>query len=281
MANSDSHQPSVGLSLPDPFRGGDFAQWLAHFELCAVANGWSDVVKARKLPTLLKDDALLIFFELPEETRLSFESLTSELKTRLNPAGAQSLAFREFERASLQPGETFRAFAARLRQLLTRANTCDGNVNVFKRLLLQRFYSALPKNRARELLIDPNVSSIETAVERLEFLSSTDAQFNMDNDAWNPNSADSIAPTVAALKQQLQDLSERVAALSVEPGNQLSAAIRRSRTNSGRRNNRRLNCWNCGQPGHIARMCPCGTTGRAPLNDQGPGGWGHHHGPKH
>uniref|UniRef100_A0A5S6PZR6 Retrotransposon gag domain-containing protein n=1 Tax=Trichuris muris TaxID=70415 RepID=A0A5S6PZR6_TRIMR len=103
MASNDPHPTSLGLSLPDPFRSGDFAQWLVHFELCAAVNGWSDVLKARKLPALLKDDALLIFFELPEETRLSFESLTSELKSRLNPVGARNLAFREFERAYLTP----------------------------------------------------------------------------------------------------------------------------------------------------------------------------------
>ncbi|KRX63871.1 Retrovirus-related Pol polyprotein from transposon [Trichinella sp. T9] len=43
-----------GLSLPSSFEDGDFKRWLLHFEVCAEANGWSDTIKAKKLPTFLK-----------------------------------------------------------------------------------------------------------------------------------------------------------------------------------------------------------------------------------
>ncbi|KFD49059.1 hypothetical protein M514_10107, partial [Trichuris suis] len=76
---------ALGLSLPEPFADGDFAQWIRHFELCASANGWQDTIKAKKLPTLLKGDALLMFFELPEQVRNNYQDLVDALKAQLNP----------------------------------------------------------------------------------------------------------------------------------------------------------------------------------------------------
>ncbi|KRX30704.1 hypothetical protein T05_16362, partial [Trichinella murrelli] len=43
--------------LPSSFEDGDFKRWLLHFEVCAEANGWSDTIKAKKLPTFLKGEA--------------------------------------------------------------------------------------------------------------------------------------------------------------------------------------------------------------------------------
>ncbi|KRX33128.1 hypothetical protein T09_5012, partial [Trichinella sp. T9] len=51
--------------LPSSFEDGDFKRWLLHFEVCAEANGWSDTIKAKKLPTFLKGDALIIFLDCP------------------------------------------------------------------------------------------------------------------------------------------------------------------------------------------------------------------------
>ncbi|KRX20019.1 hypothetical protein T07_6481 [Trichinella nelsoni] len=48
-------------SLPSSFDDGDFNRWLLFFEVCVEANGWSDTIKAKKLPTFLKGDALIIF----------------------------------------------------------------------------------------------------------------------------------------------------------------------------------------------------------------------------
>ncbi|KRX79757.1 hypothetical protein T06_7822 [Trichinella sp. T6] len=52
----DNVQATVlGHSLPTSFEDGDFKRWLLHFEDCAEANGWSDTIKAKKLPTFQKD----------------------------------------------------------------------------------------------------------------------------------------------------------------------------------------------------------------------------------
>ena len=54
------------ISLPSSFAAGDPTEWFMQFEICCNANEWSDVVKARKLPTLLEGEALAVWMELSE-----------------------------------------------------------------------------------------------------------------------------------------------------------------------------------------------------------------------
>ncbi|KRZ53204.1 hypothetical protein T02_8662 [Trichinella nativa] len=102
----DNVQATVlGLSLPSSFEDGDFKRWLLHFEVCAEANGWSDTIKAKKLPTFLKGDALIIFLDCPAAVKSNYKLLIGALKSKLNPKASQVAAFDEFQRATLMTGK--------------------------------------------------------------------------------------------------------------------------------------------------------------------------------
>ena len=55
------------IGIPKPFSKGNIREWFLHFEICCRANGWNDEVKAFKLPTLLKGEALAVWLELSEK----------------------------------------------------------------------------------------------------------------------------------------------------------------------------------------------------------------------
>jgi hypothetical protein len=42
------------ISVPKSFSGGDVTEWLQWFEICCESNAWTEAIKLRKLPTLLK-----------------------------------------------------------------------------------------------------------------------------------------------------------------------------------------------------------------------------------
>ena len=64
MAREGAHQH---ISIPKPFSEGNTREWFQRFKICCRANGWSDEVKALKLPTLLEGEALAVWLKLTEE----------------------------------------------------------------------------------------------------------------------------------------------------------------------------------------------------------------------
>ena len=55
MTSSGKH-----ISLPAPFSNGDPVEWFRRFEICCRANDWGAEMKAKKLPTLLEEEAIAV-----------------------------------------------------------------------------------------------------------------------------------------------------------------------------------------------------------------------------
>ncbi|KRY31190.1 Indoleamine 2,3-dioxygenase 1 [Trichinella spiralis] len=243
---------TLGPSLPSSFDDGDFNRWLLFFEVCVEANGWSDTIKAKKLPTFLKGDALIIFlcneplfragsFVIPTGLlaqsslgddgpvsigRFFRETISSVwLPLALQPLlpGSRSpdnivafkrqvAAFDEFQRAAFMIGESMRSFANRLQLLLDHACVTEEKMTNTT-VLLRRFIPALMEEMKRK---------IDNSAERLD-------QTAIHNQAHG-------------------------------------AAVRRQE--EPRRNGKLLlRCWSCGGVGHLARNCRSGRR----LNWTGPG----------
>ena len=62
MATTNKH-----ISFPWPFNEGDSMKWFQKYEICCVANDWSDELKAKKLLTFLEGEVLVIWLELTTE----------------------------------------------------------------------------------------------------------------------------------------------------------------------------------------------------------------------
>ena len=55
--------------LPSKFDGDDIVVWLREFDACALANGWKDEDKIKKLPAFLRGRAATHFYATPAEER--------------------------------------------------------------------------------------------------------------------------------------------------------------------------------------------------------------------
>ncbi|KRZ01204.1 hypothetical protein T11_3871, partial [Trichinella zimbabwensis] len=201
----DNVQATVlGLSLPSSFDDGDFKRWLLHFEVCAEANGWSDTIKAKKLTTFLKGDALIIFLDCPAAVKSNYKLLVDTLKSKLNPKASQVAAFDEFQRATLMTGESMRSFSHRLQLLLDRACVTEDKT-IKTTLLLRRFISGLPKNYSRQLMTGAEITSLDEAVDRAQLLASVDGQLDPQSTATTHE----MSALMEKMKRKIDDLAER------------------------------------------------------------------------
>ena len=80
MASSSKH-----ISLPRPLSEGDPTEWFLKYEICCVANEWSDELKAKKLPTLLEGEALAVWLEMTTEQQGSYERAKLKMIERMAP----------------------------------------------------------------------------------------------------------------------------------------------------------------------------------------------------
>ncbi|KRX39965.1 hypothetical protein T05_1265 [Trichinella murrelli] len=257
--------------LPSSFEDGDFKRWLLHFEVCAEANGWSDTIKAKKLPTFLKGDVLIIYLDCPAAVKSNYKLLIGALKSKLNPKASQVAAFDEFQKATLMTGESMRSFAHRLELLLDRACVTEDKMTNTT-LLLRRFISGLPKNYSRQLMTGAELTSLDEAVDRAQLLASVDGQL----DTQTMATTHEMSALMEEMKRKIDNLADRIDQTAIHNQAQ-GAAVRRQeepRRNEQQRSQPR--CWSCGRIGHLARNCRSGRR----LNWIGPGAADRRRGPQ-
>ncbi len=71
--------------LPPKFDRGDIVVWLGEFDACALANGWKDEDKIKKLPAFLRGRAATHFYATPVAERATLDAATKKLKQALCP----------------------------------------------------------------------------------------------------------------------------------------------------------------------------------------------------
>ena len=102
------------ISLPKPYSGGDFSEWIQRFEICCDANGWDADRQLKKLPTLLEGEALAVWLEAADDERGSYD-IIKKLIVTLNPDSF--VALDEFHKRRLRPDETPMLYVFRLKML--------------------------------------------------------------------------------------------------------------------------------------------------------------------
>ena len=88
---------SKHISLPKPFLEGNPNDWFRKYEICCVANDWGNELKAKKLPTLLKGEALAIWLEMTTEQQGTYQTAKSRgwhpyVLYRLTTSGHENFA---------------------------------------------------------------------------------------------------------------------------------------------------------------------------------------------
>lgn len=143
MANSGKH-----ISLPAPLSDGNPVEWFQRFEICCHANDWGNEMKAKKLPTLLEGEAIVVWFELTFEEQESYNTVKEKIIEQMVPAHFVSLA--DFHKRTLRPGESLSVFAHKLKRLLEQVlPTADYSMS--KQLLLHQFINGLPSSLSTQL----------------------------------------------------------------------------------------------------------------------------------
>ena len=110
---------SKHISLPSAFVEGDLTEWFQWFDICCRVNHWNDETKAKKLPILLKGEALTIWLELTEVEKVNYQDSKGKLIVRMAPVKFVSLE--DFHARRLYPGESLSVLLHKLKRLLDQA----------------------------------------------------------------------------------------------------------------------------------------------------------------
>ena len=207
MATTLSH-----VSLSKPFTTGDAVEWFQRFEICSHANDWNDAKKALKLPTLLEGEALAIWVELTDDEQKDYAITKKRIIDLIVPMPFVSLA--DFHKRMLLPGESLSLYVHQLKQLLSQAMPDISNA-VREQLLLHQFLSGLPQDVSKQLRAMGATATLAVAMQRARLLMTIEDQGETAAISTKQPSANEFLQ----LQQQLSDLSEQVAALSLhQPG---------------------------------------------------------------
>ena len=79
------------VSLPSVFAEENPTEWFQWFDICCAANEWENKTKAKKLPTLLKGEALAVWLELTPDEQKDFEVAKRKIIGRMGPLRFVSL----------------------------------------------------------------------------------------------------------------------------------------------------------------------------------------------
>ena len=142
----------------------------------------------------------------------------------------------DFHKRMLMPGESLSMYIHQLKQLLGQAMP-DISTDAKEQLLLHQFLTGLPQEVSKQLRATGATSTLAGTVERAKLLMTIEHH-------GETAAITAKQPEFLQLQQQLTDLSEQVAALS----------LRQPKIPQGHVGVRR--CFICNKAGHLQNACP-------------------------
>ena len=220
----------------------DLDDWFDNFERIGNSNGWTNEIKAYKLPCYLKDTALLIWQSIGPVNRKDYNAIKSDIIKKLTPT--ESLEFAFYSRKQ-KPTESTIEYSLKLEKLARKA---FGNVNKDNDIL-KIFWDGL-KYEIRKLIITAIPKNI---AEALEYAQKAEKLIGRESKQL-PNKIEDVVPINA-----IQTNKPRSPSRSPSPHRYKE----RSKTPYKRSTSPSLKCYKCEKPGHIASECRTKTPSSA------------------
>ena len=251
-----SCKSTSGLSKTKPvvrpavFNGStSWEDYKAQFELVASLNDWDKKTKATYLAVSLGGPAQAVLGDLDEDQRSDFNSLTSALENRFGTYNRKEMFRVSLRNRKRKPDESLPELAQAIRRLTRRAFP-DVTADIRETMARDSFIDALSTAEERWKVHQTRPKTLNealtVAVEQEAFFTA-DRQRNTAIRSVQPATDKSTED----LKQELAELK----ALVQQMASQKNSSITDVRNNQ-QRIRAQIECWSCGEKGHVQRKCP-------------------------
>ena len=256
----------------DKFEGGDVDEFIEHFEICALANGWETEKKALMIATCLKGEALEVYKTVNTEGRKDYGIVKETLQNAFKAEDQRFTALSEFHQRSMFPNETPQRYLFQLKRLLNKAFP-EMDDQAKEQLIFEQFIRGLPKAVYENIRISPDIKTCQDALKRAQVLIRMHneipesqpelvASVQMKEEAHRVVQArDEGSGTIskdAAIEEAVSMITAQFKSSKIKERDYYTCATRRGfgsrRSYDGKQ--RKLICYECQGEGHYAEECP-------------------------
>lgn len=249
------------LKNPDTYDGQnvEWNDYICHFEQVSQWNRWSENEMAAQLVMSLRGSAQRVLSELNPTELSNYFYLKQSLTKRFCPP-EREIAYRcEFRNRKRKEKESVADYGYALRRLSSLAFP-DLPVYARESMLIDQYISGLGNQELRRHVQFAHAQSFDKAISlALEFEAFEGVQFGsrkpINDDTLQvrgvSHTAENADETVRELKATVENLSRSIKNLTAN--REASNTEKKKKT---------INCYSCGQEGHISRNCPKRVSSR-------------------